>query len=132
MRIFVDSSAVVALLVKNDGKHREAVAALRYFTEQSAELILSNFVVAEIYNLLIARTYPGKAREWFMSNTWPIEAVSFSDERRARWLIEKYADKDFSYTDATSFATMERLEVDLAFTYDQHFRQYGFSTQNPK
>ncbi|MGE5577460.1 MAG: type II toxin-antitoxin system VapC family toxin [Syntrophothermus sp.] len=125
----MDSSAVVALLVKNDGKHPEAVAALQHFTKQHAELILSNFVVAEIYNLIIARTYPSKAREWLLSNTWPVEAITYSDEKRARWLIEKYADKDFSYTDATSFALMERLEFDLAFTYDQHFRQYGLATQ---
>jgi len=36
-----------------------------------------------------------------------------------------FADKDFSYTDATSFALAESLELEQAFAVDDHFRQYG-------
>jgi predicted nucleic acid-binding protein len=35
-------------------------------------------------------------------------------------------DKDFSYTDCTSFAVMQLLGLDTAFAFDQHFRQFGF------
>ncbi|MEW6772151.1 MAG: PIN domain-containing protein [Bacillota bacterium] len=129
MRVFVDSSAVAALLLNNDRNHNEAVEVLRRLTEARAELVLSNFVVAETYNLVAARTYPAKAREWLLGNTWPIERIAARDEKRAREIIEKYVDKDFSYTDATSFALMERLGFDIAFTYDRHFEQYGLATQ---
>jgi predicted nucleic acid-binding protein len=127
--VFVDSSAIVALLLKSDRNHQAAVKALRWLTEAKAELVLSNFVVAETYNLLAVRAYPAKAREWFLANTWPVERVTGRDEKKAREIIEKYADKDFSYTDATSFALMERLGFDAAFTYDRHFEQYGVPTQ---
>lgn len=129
MRVLVDSSAVAALVLRNDRRHPDAVQALRYFTEKGAELVLTNFVVAETYNLLASRAYPAKAREWLLTNTWPVERVSEEDEREARRILEKYADKDFSYTDATSFALMARLSFDLAFTYDRHFAQYGLRTQ---
>lgn len=129
MRVFVDSSAIAALLIKNDRNHRAAVGVLRRLTEARAELVLSNFVVAETYNLLAVRAYPAKAREWFLANTWPVERVTSQDEKKAREIIEKCADKDFSYTDATSFALMERLGFDAAFTYDRHFEQYGMLTQ---
>lgn len=129
MRVLVDSSGVAALILRNDRHHDDAVRALRLFTERGAELVLTNFIVAEAYNLIASRAYPGKAREWLLANTWPVERVSEDDEKEARRILEKYADKDFSYTDATSFALMARLSFDLAFTFDQHFAQYGLSTQ---
>ncbi len=129
MRVFVDSSALVALIVKNDGNHEKAVSCLRLMTDNKAEMVISNFVVAEAYNLLAARTYPGKAREWLLTNTWSVERVTLADEKEATKVIEKYSDKDFSYTDSTSFALIKRLGFDFAFTYDRHFEQYGIATQ---
>ena len=92
-------------------------------------MVLTNFIVAEAYNLITSRAYLAKAREWLLANTWPVERVAEEDEKEARRILEKYADKDFSYTDATSFALMARLSFDLAFTYDRHFIQYGLRTQ---
>ena len=53
--------------------------------------------------------------------------VSMRDERRARAIVAQYSDKDFSLTDAMSFAVMERLGIGAAFTLDDHFAQYGFT-----
>lgn len=102
MKVLVDTNAVTALVLRNDRNYAAAVEALRRFTEAGAALVLTNFIVAEIYNLLAARAYPAKAREWFQATTWPVERVSEEDEEEARRILEKYADKDFSYTDATT------------------------------
>jgi len=129
MKVFVDSSALVALIVRNDGHHTDAVEVLQRLTKEAAEVVLSNFVVAEAYNLISSRTNAAKAREWLLNNTWPVERATPHDEEEARRIIQQYDDKDFSYTDAISFAMIERLDFDLAFTYDHHFRQYGVKTQ---
>ena len=60
------------------------------------------------------------------SNTRVIR-VRKSDEDRAKAIIFQYTDKDFSYTDALSFAVMERLRITYAFTFDADFAQYGFT-----
>ena len=52
--------------------------------------------------------------------------VSVADERRAWEIIGRYSDKNFSFTDATSFAVMERLHIQHVFTLDRDFVQYGF------
>lgn len=52
--------------------------------------------------------------------------VTLGDERRAREILLKYIDKDFSYVDATTFALMERLNIQVCFAFDVHFEQFGF------
>ena len=59
------------------------------------------------------------------SNKMP-ERIKAEDEEMAYQIIINYKDKDFTYTDATSFALMERLCIMKVFTFDQHFAQYGF------
>jgi predicted nucleic acid-binding protein len=127
MRVFVDTSGIAALLIRNDANHLLAADALQGLNNEGAELIISNFIIAETYNLLAARTYPGFARQWLLANTWNVEPVVARDEKEARQIIEKYADKDFSYTDAVSFAMMRRLNINTAFTFDHHFAQYGIN-----
>jgi hypothetical protein len=45
--------------------------------------------------------------------------------KRAREILARYADKDFSLCNALSFAVMEARGVRRAFSFDRHFRQYG-------
>ena len=47
-------------------------------------------------------------------------------EDNAWRILKKYGDKDFSFTDCTSFALMEQEAISTAFTFDKHFSQYGF------
>ena len=43
----------------------------------------------------------------------------------------QYQDKDFPMVDAISFAVMERLGISVAFAFDQHFTQYGWTALTP-
>ena len=47
------------------------------------------------------------------------------DEQRARELLARYTDKDWTLCDAISFAVLDSRRVKRAFTFDHHFRQYG-------
>jgi len=51
--------------------------------------------------------------------------IEEADEQRAWEIFVRYSDKGFSFTDCTSFALMERLNMTTAFAFDEHFRQYG-------
>jgi predicted nucleic acid-binding protein len=91
-----------------------------------SEPLLTNFIVAECHALALARLGASLARNWLLANVWAVERVTDDDEAKAKEIIRKYVDKSFSYTDATSFAVMERLGLRTAFALDPHFRQYGF------
>ena len=125
-RILVDTSAVFALLDRSDHCHGAARKTLEGLRRRRAEPLLTNFIIAESHALSLSRLGAEVARRWLLGNTWPVERVSEDDESRARSIIAHYADKSFSYTDATSFAVMERLGLKTAFAFDPHFRQYGF------
>jgi predicted nucleic acid-binding protein len=130
-RVLVDTSAVYALVDRSDANHAAARTILASLRLRGVEPLLTNFIVAESHALLLSRLNPGLAREWLTRSRWPIERVTDGDETRARAVIVRYTDKAFSYTDATSFAVMERRSLRTAFAFDPHFRQYGFAVLEP-
>ncbi len=125
-RFFVDTSGVFCLLSRTDKNHSRAKALLSHAGIKKWEPALTNFIVAETHTLLLRRLGSEAARYWLLNNAWPVERVTEKDEKRAREIIVNYVDKEFSYTDATSFAVMERLGLRKVFTFDRHFEQFGF------
>ena len=67
------------------------------------------------------------ARMWLFSvqRITSIQRVKEEDEEKAKEIIKTYTDKDFSYTDATSFTMMERLSLITVWAVDKDFVQYG-------
>ena len=56
--------------------------------------------------------------EWFGTNA----TITGPDEDKAWEIFLQYEEAGFSYTDCSSFAVMERLRIDTAFTFDMHFK----------
>ncbi len=122
----VDTSAVYALFNSADQNHPAAKKKIAILNKTRTEPLLTNFVVAECHALLLNRLGHERARSWLLRNAWRIEPVLPGDEDRALDIIATHDDKGYSYTDATSFAVMERMRIRRAFAFDRHFEQYGF------
>lgn len=120
-----DTSAIYALIDRDDANHRRATAILRASVRQGVTPLITNFIVAESHALLLSRLGASIARDWLTKQIWPIEPVTSADEKKAKEIIQRYTDNEFSYTDATSFSVMERLGITSAFAFDIHFKQYG-------
>lgn len=132
--VFLDTSAHYALADPRDGNQARSFAISQRLIAQHWRLLTSNFVLAETHALLLARR--GRAAAWrtlqaIDQGSVTIARVSIADELRARQIIAQYGDKDFSFTDTTSFAIMERLGIAHAFTFDDHFAQYGLIALTP-
>ncbi len=125
-RVFVDTSAIYALIDRSDANHVGAAAAFDRLRRLRAEPVISNFIVGEGHALLLSRLGPDVARKWLARIVWHIERVTVEDEAAAIEIICSHADKTYSYTDATSFAVMKRLHIGRVLAFDRHFKQFGF------
>lgn len=126
-RLFVDTGAWYAVVDKKDPDHSQAEQFLR---NNKIPLLTTNFVFDETITLIRSRLGWNAAKEFGerlkKSGFVSIVAVRDEDEEKAWEIFLKYKDKDFSYTDCTSFAVMERLRIDTAFSFDSHFKTIGF------
>ena len=124
--IFVDTSAWYAIIDKNDRDHLAAVAKIENLDRP---LLTSNYIFDEILTLLKTKLDPSIAvafgQKLFNQEVSVLVRISKEDEERAWGIFCRYKDKGFSFTDCTSFALMERLDIDTVFAFDDHFVQYG-------
>jgi predicted nucleic acid-binding protein len=129
--VFVDTSAWYALADFDDRHHETAARLLERLVRDRRVLLTTNSVVGETYTLLRARLghaaahgflervrHSSSIRRVFVAEAWEVLAEE---------LLARYADQDFSYVDATSFVTMQQIEVAEAFAYDHHFAVAGFA-----
>ena len=131
--VLVDSSAWFALKDTKDPHHNTAIQFLATFT---GRLITTNFVIDETVTLTLYRLGYPVARE-LGQELWAkkyanIVYISKADQRAAWELFKKYDDKEFSFTDCTSFVVMERLGLVHAFAFDEHFEQTGQFIRLPR
>jgi len=125
--IFIDTSAFIAMRVEDDINHKKAQQFLRVIKENRLRLHTTNFIFDEVYTYFCkSHAIAIEMAELIMDNPLILlHRVAVEDENRAIEVLKAFKDKDFSYTDATSFALMERLGINTAFAFDDHFTQYG-------
>jgi predicted nucleic acid-binding protein len=130
-RVFVDSSAFVALRNRAEREHEAARAALGALVAERALLFTSNYVFAETYTALLIRVGRPEAIEWVRrfraSQAIELVRVDESVEEDAWSILESHSDKTWSYVDATSFALIQRERSTEAFAFDRHFAQRGLT-----
>lgn len=108
------------------------VAAQSHFVRMfgdGTELITTNFVLAKTHALLLNRIGHIAATRFLDSlfqSSMTLICVTEAAETAARHILHVSVDKDYSYTDATSFANRERLHMKVALTFDHPFAQRGF------
>lgn len=119
---FVDTSLWFAASLDDAATAEPCRAALA----AARTLETSDLVIAEVWLLLAARRLGHLARGACAELAARAEVlqVEGADRRRAFGILETWADQPFSYTDATSFALMERHEITEALSLDGHFRVF--------
>lgn len=120
-----DSSAILALLDADDADHQRAVAIARQIVSEKRPSFITNYIEAEAHALLLRKLGRTIAREWLLTGGLAIVRVSPGEEQRAKEILARHNDKDWTLCDAMSFAVLGARRIRRAFTFDHHFRQYG-------
>ena len=125
MAVFVDTGAWFAASVPSDPDHAAAVAFMRSNGER---LVTSDYIYNELLTLFRSRGHLDRGKDWLtqvQQRRWEVVRVTRADIRLATDVFFSFADKEWSFTDCTSRVLMERLGVQRAFAFDEHFRQFG-------
>ncbi|UBF26466.1 PIN domain-containing protein [Kovacikia minuta CCNUW1] len=130
--IFVDTSAWFASIVPSDTDYQ---VASTWVSQNTQPLLTTDYVIDETLTLLRAR---GEAlRAIALGNAFFSDALATiyylaEDDIRHTWQVfRQFSDKDWSFTDCASRVVMNQLKLTQAFTFDYHFRQFGFVTVVP-
>lgn len=125
--IFLDTSAIYAHLDRSDQNHERARAL---FAGGLPHPVTTNFVFDELITLTLHRLGYEVARRAGMSlrsgALVDVIRVTDTDEHRAWEFFLRHGAAGASYTDCVSFAVMQRLGADTAFSFDTHFAEAGF------
>ena len=128
MIVFADTSALFALLVRNDDMHIRARANFEYFVENNTLLLTSSYVLLETVTLLQRRV--SLEAVWdFNRKIMPILDVVWVDERwhtQALQRLQAERSRSVSLTDCLSFEIMEVREITTAYAFYYHFTERGF------
>ena len=123
---FVDSGAWFALHIPVDAHHSAAVG---WLAANRGPLMTSDYVIDETLTLMRARGQPAIALDFgtdvFAGALATVHYLTPANIADAWDVFRRFADKDWSFTDCTSKVVIEALGIQTAFSFDQHFRQFG-------
>ncbi|MGZ8722393.1 MAG: type II toxin-antitoxin system VapC family toxin [Aeromicrobium sp.] len=126
MKVFVDTSALLAILDEDDRYHREAAETFRALMVDT-ELVTHNYVEVETLTLARRRLGPGSVA-LLTDRLLPSLTTIWVDEslHRAALAAHRGAGTSVSLVDNVSFEVMRREGIDQAFAFDADFEAQGF------
>jgi len=127
-RVFVDTSAVLALLNPSDENHEPSRRVFEKLQARDAPLLTTSFVLVETY-ALVGRRLGLEAARRLRADFAPLLDVVWVDDALHEagldlWLGRRK--RQLSLVDAVSFVTMRQRSVSEAFAFDPHFEEEGF------
>lgn len=128
-RVFIDTSAILALLIGSDKTHGQAKKAFDSLSARQAILTTTSYILVETYALL-GRRVGLTAVTGFRKDFAALLDVIWIDgelHEKALDLLIQRSSRDLSLVDAASFVVMRQQRIDEAFAYDRHFSAEGFT-----
>jgi uncharacterized protein len=128
LTVFVDTSALLAVLDADELRHAEAAAIWQRLLAEDVALLSSNYILVETF-ALVQRRLGMEAVRTVENEMAPVLSLHWLDAELHRaasvvWL--KANRRSLSLVDCTSFEVMHHRAVQQAFAFDGHFEEHGF------
>ena len=128
MKLLVDTSAILALVLRDDRNHARAERFLRSHPE--ARFVWTELILAEVATRLRANAGPERAvavvRELLRSRRYELLLAETDILDASLEHMIRFHDHRLSLTDCASFEVIRRLKLDAAFSFDRDFVACGF------
>jgi predicted nucleic acid-binding protein len=128
MIAFADTSALYAVLDRDDENHQAARATWDLLLKSDAFLVTSNYVLVETCALVQHRLGLDALRT-FQDDILPlltVEWISRAQHDSAIAVVLSAGRKGLSLVDCVSFGLMRSAGLRKAFAFDRHFVEQGF------
>jgi predicted nucleic acid-binding protein len=126
--VFADTVGLVALWNRSDQWHGSATQAFARLRPNEDEFLTSRYVLLECGNALartLLRERVDRFREQMEIANVLVEPTE--DDWREAWKSYRLGEaNEVGIVDHVSFVVMRRLNINRAFTNDNHFRAAGF------
>lgn len=129
MVLFADTSAFYTLLDADDQNHQRSADEWKEIMASDRDVVTTNYVLVETYALIQSRLGLAAMRE-FHENIVPVlhvEYIAPDVHRLGISALLAASKRKLSLVDCTSFEVMRASGIRQAFTFDNHFRDYGFA-----
>jgi len=128
MTVFVDTSALYAVLDADDQYHAQAREAWADLLTNQTSLVCTNYVLVETFALTQGRLGMEAVRT-FQEDIVPVLQATWVDKPRHERAVSAVLAADrrqLSLVDCASFNAMRELGIKTAFAFDDHFAEQGF------
>lgn len=134
MSVFVDTSALYALMVRSERGHPAVATAFNKCLDDGRALVSSNYVAVEITALLQRRIGMQAVRD-FNQRILPLLSVRWISEAAHRRAAARHAAADrrgLSLVDCSSFVVMVSEGIREVLALDDDFSSQGFQVLPPE
>lgn len=128
MKVFVDTSAMLALTDLEDDSHRLAAAVWQRLITEKHELLTTNYVLVETCSLLQARIGVHSVRD-FQASIAPLLNVIWIVEEIHKASLQTLLlanQRRLNFVDCSSMIVARNYNIQHFFAFDRHFTQRGF------
>jgi uncharacterized protein len=127
-KIYVDTSALYALLSMQDINYQKALSTWESMVEGQTLMLTNNYVIVECFSLLQHRLGIDAACDLDIKIIPLLQIDWIGAEQHANIVNYVLAanQRQLSLVDCSCFETMRRLGIESVFSFDKHFREQGF------
>ena len=129
MITFIDTSALFALLDRDDANHEKARDTWAGLLADEKSLLTTSYVLVESFALIQHRLGMAAVRS-FQEDILPVlrlEWVTESMHRAGVSALLAASSRNLSLVDCVSFESMRRAGIKSVFAFDSHFARQGFN-----
>ncbi len=130
---FLDTSYLLALELAKDQNHLVAKQYWESIIHSPPSFVTTSYVFDEIVTYFNSRGYHTKAvqagNNLLHSPSTQFVHIDESLFYEGWKYFQQHQDKGYSLTDCISFIVMQKIGIDIALTFDNHFFQAGFQKE---
>jgi len=135
VKIFIDTSAFIAHLIKQEIDHDEVLAKYNLYRNQKAIFLTSNYVIDELLtwfvshqNKISTQKLVNFLEKLTQSKELRVLYIDQTTDSRAQAILLKFFEHKISFTDATTYVLYKDFKIDEIFTLDRNFKRMRLTT----